>query len=345
VSVVFALGACGAPQAVEAPSSAPPAAPRVTSAKAPSPPVPAARAPRQAATSEAPLVSAAPAFPARFQCELSRPFTAIALDKPPHLAALGPVSASVHDKRGWHDEALPPGLSSAPELKLSVFYGRDYRIRVVGTFASAAGPQSVYLRAMSDGLKPAPYELGKLGNSKNGALVAVLGTADPEVVCRPGEVCLIKRTSGWTTLAAPAELTQAAIADGNAWVVVGQQLFRADRQWAPIGPLGPWQKAGSLFAIGEQVYVLEPERELLHLFSNGAWQTLPSPAGAPTSLWGAVPTQLWLVGSGGLAHFDGKSFRPVENAPKGLVSVLGRNADDVWFAGASGLYRLLVDRP
>jgi hypothetical protein len=255
------------------------------------------------------------------------------------------VSASVHDKRGWHDEVLPPGLSSAPELKLNVFYGRDYRIRVVGTFASAAGPQSVYLRAMPDGLKPAPYELGKLGNSKNGALVAVLGTADPEVVCRPGEVCLIKRTSGWTTLAAPAELTQAAIADGNAWVVVGQQLFRADRQWASIGALGPWQKAGALFAIGEQIYVLEPERGLIHLLSNGAWQTLPSPAGAPSSLWGAVPTQLWLVGSNGLAHFDGKSWRPVENAPKGLVSVLGRNADDVWFAGASGLYRLLVDRP
>ena len=341
--VAFGLAACGASQAVEAPSSAPPAAPRVTRATPPVVPVSPASATLPAAISEGPAVGAA--FPARFQRELPRPFTALALDKPPHLAALGPLSASVHDKKGWHDEALPPALISAPELRLDVFYGRDYRIRVVGTFASAAGTQSVYLRAMSDGLKPAPYELGKLGSSKNGALLAVLGTADPEVVCRPGELCLIKRTSGWTTLAAPAELTQAAIADGNAWVVVGQQIFRADREWAPIGPLGPWQKAGGLFAIGEQVYVLEPERGLIHLLSNGAWQSLPSPAGAPLSLWGAVPTQLWLVGTSGLAHFDGKSWRSVANAPKGMVKVLGRNADDVWFAGASGLYRLLVDRP
>ena len=250
----------------------------------------------------------------------------------------------MHDRKGWHDEVLPPGLSSAPELRLNLFYGRDYRIRVVGTFASAAGTQSVYLRAMPGGLKPALYEIGKLGNSKDGALVAVLGTADPEIVCRPGELCLIKRTSGWTTLAAPAGLTQAAIAEGNAWVVVEQQLFRADREWAPVGPAGPWQKAGGLFVIGEQVYVLEPARGLVHLLSNGAWQTVPSPAGAPTSLWGAVPTSLWLVGSSGLAHFDGKSWRPVANATKGLVSVLGRNADDVWFAGTSGLYRLLVDQ-
>jgi hypothetical protein len=111
-----------------------------------------------------------------------------------------------------------------------------------------------------------------------------------------------------------------------------------------MGPIGPWEKAGPLFVIGEQIYVLESERGLLHLLTNGGWQSFPSPAGAPTSLWGAVPTQLWLVGSSGLALFDGKSWRPVPNAPKGLVSVLGRNADHVWFAGASGLYRLLLDQ-
>jgi hypothetical protein len=194
-------------------------------------------------------------------------------------------------------------------------------------------------------LKPAPYELGRLGNSRQGALVAVLGTADPEVVCRPGDVCLIKRLSGWTTLPAPAELTHAAISAGKAWAIVGQQLYRADREWAPITPVGPWQRAGALFAVGEQVFVLEPERALLHELHAGTWKTSPSPVGAPSSLWGATPTQLWLLGSAGVAHFDGKSWRPVAAAPPGLVSVLGRNADDVWFAGASGLYRLSLDSP
>jgi hypothetical protein len=344
LTLVLVAAACGAPQTLDGPSSAPPAAPRVTAEAEPSAPVPVVSVPLPGPVSEGPPASPPSSFPARFQLVLARPFTAIALDKPPHLAALGPRAVTVHDRRGWHDQTLPPSLSSARELRLDLFYGRDYRVRVVGGFAGAAGPESVYLRAMSDGLKPAPYEIGKLGNSKNGALVAVLGTADPEVVCRPGELCLIKRTTGWATLAAPAELTRAAIADGNAWVVVGRQVFRADREWAATGPLGPWQKAGALFVIGEQIYVLEPERGLLHLLANGGWQSLPSPAGAPTSLWGAVPTQLWLVGSSGLAHFDGKSWQKVANAPQGLLSVLGRDADDVWFAGASGLYRLEVDQ-
>jgi hypothetical protein len=283
------------------------------------------------------------AFPARFERELDKPVTRVAVDRAPHLAALGAKSVFVQDKRGWHEHALPKAVADAPDLDLSLFYGRDYRVRIVGTHSGATGTQSVYLRAMPDGLRPAAYELGQLGNTKSGGLVAVLGTADPELVCRPGQLCLVKRTTGWSTLPAPAELTHGAIADGKAWVIVGQQLYRSDREWVAAAPLGSWQKAGALFAVGEQVFVLEPGPARVHELTNGAWRTFASPVGAPSCIWGASATSLWLAGSEGLAHFDGKAWRPVASAPKNVVSILGRNADEVWFAGAEGLHRLIVD--
>ena len=333
------LSACGGPRAADAPGPE-------SRSGAPAPPAPVAPAPKRAVAAPAPSAptEAPTPFPARFQREREQPCAALALDQPPHIAALGPASVAVRDKSGWHDEALPKAVAAAPELRLQVFYGRDFRIRVVGTHAGTSGPRTVYLRAMPGGLKPAPYELGRLGNP-SGGFVAVLGTADPEVVCRPGDVCLIKRLSGWTNLPAPADLTHAAIARGNGFVLAGRQIFRADREWVSSGPPGPWEKAGALFAVDERLFVLEPERALIHELANGAWTSVPSPVGAPTSLWGATATQLWLVGAAGLAHFDGKLWRPVPGAPPGLVSVLGRSADDVWFAGASGLYRLVLDKP
>jgi hypothetical protein len=269
---------------------------------------------------------------------LDEPVTEIALDKPPHVAALGKASVFARTNKGFQQQALPRGLLDAPGLQLKVFYGRDYRVRVVGTRSAASGTESVYLRSLPGGLKPAPAELGQLGNSHAGPLVAVLGTDDPEVVCRPGALCLIKRLSGWAKLSAPAEVTHAAISDGQGWIVAGKQILRADRDWVPIPPAGTWNNPSGLFAVEAHLYVIEAGAKLLHVHASGAWQAFASPVGTPLSVWGATAKSLWLVGSDGVAHFDGGSFRPVD-APSGLVRVLGRGNDQLWFAGSSGLYR------
>jgi hypothetical protein len=264
----------------------------------------------------------------------------LALDKPPHVAALGEKSVYIHDAKGWREEVLPKSVSAAPDAELELFYGRDYRVRVVGAHSSPEGVRAVYLRSLPGGLKPAPGELGRLGNSTRGALVAVLGTADPEVVCRPGDVCLIKRVNGWTTLTAPADLSLAAVSHGSGWVVAGDRVFRADREWMPLEPKGPWKEPNLLFAVGERVFVSEVSPPRIYELGDGAWKTHESPVGVVSSIWGIRPEAYWIAGDSGVAFYDGREFRPVPGAPKGTRRILGRSEAEVWFAALSGLYRL-----
>ena len=49
---------------------------------------------------------------------------------------------------------------------------------------------------------------------------------------------------------------------------------------------------------------------------------------------GVTPT-----GEGGAAHFDGKAWSSMTGAPKGARVVSGRDANDVWIAGAAGVWR------
>lgn len=287
-------------------------------------------------------VAPAPVFPARFTRELAEPVSDVALDRPPHVAALARDAVHFRNRQGWQRQALP-AVAAAPSAELRVFYGRDYRVRVVGATTDERGPRAVYLRSMPAGLERAPYELGRLGGER-GALLAVLGTADPELVCRPADTCLVKRTSGWTTLDAPDGLSHLAISGGRGWVLAGRQLRSAERGWPPTGPEGPFERAADLFALGERVFVLDAERPLVHVLEGNVYRSLASPVGLPKSLWGVRLEALWLAGDAGLAFFDGKGFRLVASAPEGVTRVLGRDADDVWFASRSGLYRLVTDR-
>lgn len=274
--------------------------------------------------------------------ELDKPVTHVALDVEPHVAALIPGAVFVRDRRGEREEPLPPKLRSASNLALSVFFGRDYRVRVVGTHAGATGIESVYLRSLPGGLRAAPEEIGSLGSTRQGALVSLLGTADPELVCRPGDICLVKRLSGWTRLPAPADLSQVAIGSGQGFALAGKRVYRAERAWEPVGPEGAWEQPGALTVVGDRVFVLEPHQERIHRLVGERWEVLASPVGAPRGLWGATPDALWIVGSGGIAFYDGTHFRRVAQTPTDMYAVLGRNADDVWFGGASGLYRTLA---
>jgi len=278
----------------------------------------------------------------RFERERADETLHIALDAPPHVAALGRQSVFVHDRKGWREEPLPPAVREALELRLTVFYGRDFRVRVVGTHQGPKGTESIYLRSLPGGLKPAPDELGRLGNTRTGALVAVLGTADPEVVCRPGDLCLVKRLSGWTRLPAPEDLVRVAIAGGVGYAIGGKQVLREEgKEWMAVGPPGPWEEAGQLSVTGSEVYVLEPARRLIHHLRSSGWSSRESPVGAPSAVWGATPDALWLVGQRGVAYFDGHRWMLVESAPPDTSTVLGRSAEDVWFGGRSGLFRIV----
>ena len=68
----------------------------------------------------------------------------------------------------------------------------------------------------------------------------------------------------------------------------------------------------------------------------------PHLGGAVRAMWGAGPTDLWAVGDGGgLYHYDGQRWAPIEPAtgavPTALTAVAGASAEEVWAVGDGGV--------
>lgn len=299
----------------------------------PEPAAPATTAPAASAgAASAPLA-------VTFRREIEAAATALALEKPPHAAAIGTDAVWIHDDRGWRSEPLPASLRRAAPLDLSVFYGRDYRVRIAGGKGTGLEARGVYLRWLPGGLKAEHAEIGRL-SSLTGPLVSVLGTEDPEIVCRAGDICLVKGVTGWTTIAAPADLQRVALGGGVGWAVAGRSLLRLGKGWESAAPAGSWDHADALFATRDRAWVIETKSGRLHAFDGAGWRVTPSPVTGPRALWGTGPDALWLAGEGGLAHFDGAAWRQAADAPGPLAAVAGRSADDVWVAGARGVFRI-----
>jgi hypothetical protein len=276
---------------------------------------------------------------ARFHRELEAEVRFLALEKPPHAAALGAEEVWIHDARGWRKERLPPSARAAAGSDLALFYGRDDRVRIIGSRLEGGAPRGVYQRLLPTGFRVERSEIGRFAGL-TGPLVSVLGTADPEIVCQPDDACLVKRRSGWTTIGSPADLTRVTLGEGVGWAVAGRQLLRLGAGWEPAGTLGTWARADALFATRDRAWVVETGAACVHAFDGATWTAAPSPIAGPRALWGARADALWLAGEGGLAFFDGSSWRRVNEAPAPLAAVLGRGEADVWVGGAKGLHRV-----
>jgi hypothetical protein len=272
----------------------------------------------------------------RFERVLERACRALALDREPYVAALGEDAVTVLDKRGQHDEKLPDALRGSG-LALGVFFGRDYRVRVAGTAVTPSGNEVRYYRSLPGGLKSALDELGPLGARGGPGLAALLGTADPEIVCRFGQSCLIKRISGWSKASAPNGLERVGLSLGTGWALAGTSLFTLDKDWSPLAAPGPWRKADDAFVRGEHACVVERGVSRLHHFDGRAWHSSPSPIPGPRSLWGSADS-FWVAGDGGAATLQGEAFEKVEGVGS-IAQVIGRSGRDVWLCGANGVFR------
>jgi hypothetical protein len=276
--------------------------------------------------------------------ELAVPVLRLAIDRPPHLALVSTDSVWIHDARGWRSEA-PPNIESAGSLaalaEQALFYGRDYRVRWVATRGVAAAAENFYFRWLPGGFRSARDEIGRLAKAKAGRLLTVLGTADPEVVCVPADICIIKRLSGWTQVPAPLGLDAVAIHGGQAFALAQGQLLRLDGvHWKAAAPPGSFTAAATLWVLGDAAWVLETGASGVHHFDGTAWRLLPSPVGTPTALWGVRAEGLWLAGHTGLARFDGRAFRRATATAARFDALLGRSETDVWAGGPSGLFHL-----
>ena len=284
------------------------------------------------------------------------------VDKPPPIDEVAvldfkrAVEAPVHHvgfgKKGrvaaigedvWLDEGkgfkkLPaPGMATSD---VRIYFGRDNKPRLMGYAGSGETATGVYRRWRGGRWQRGLDEIGRLGGGKT-PFFGVLGYADPEVVCRIGQICLIKRLTGWKTVQPPAGLPQVVLAHGKAWALSEKELWRleGDAKWQAYGGTLPFSKASAVWATSAtDVWVAEVSGAL-HRFDGTTWTTTKAVVDAPLGLWAADPNGVWLVGRTGAAHFDGKAWRRVKG-PKGpLQYVEGLSAKEVWLAGPSGLWR------
>ncbi|HEY0463243.1 MAG TPA: hypothetical protein VGC79_03495 [Polyangiaceae bacterium] len=314
--------------------SAPPLAARGTAA-------PGASAAPSAAPSVSPEAAAPLALP--LTQLLSVPVSAIALGEGTRVAVLADVPY-VGDARGLRPLPLPAMLRpKASEVeRLGIFFGRDNEPRIMGSRRGEQGERAVYLRHLSTGWRDGREEIGQLGGAAPGGLWGVLGSADPELVCRVNATCIMKRNSGWTTAPAGALTRIVTLQDGVLWGLEAGGISGIDAHGWKLAIAAPvWSEPQAFWATRGEAWV-STERELFH-YRAGQWATVPSPVGRVASFWGPRPDSVWVVGSAGAAHFDGRNFQSLAIA--GPLSVVrGRGEAELWFGGQAGLYRALAAR-
>jgi hypothetical protein len=291
-------------------------------------------------------------FPFDVERVLDAGIVALSVERPPHVAALSSDKAFILTGKGWQEVALPahPHLAVAGGVR-ELFYGRDYRPRLIVNVDTDAGPDRSYFRWLPAGFKAAPDELGPLARKArpigagacpsctDNRLVAVLGNEDPEIICRPRDVCVVKRVTGWSTFAAPENVRHAAIFQGKAYLLAGPSLLsvEGDKGVRVLSDQGPWTDARGLVVVDGAPWVLDASASL-YRFDGRSFRSFVSPVGPPRALWGTSEAELWVGGQRGLARFDGERFLPV-SAPSGEVTALGgRGRDELWIGGSSGLH-------
>jgi hypothetical protein len=332
----FGVG-CGAP------THASPSAPSGAWQTAPDAPSARGMAPAVAAPSSASSASSVRQAPAELKLELmqvlSTPVSSIALGEGSRLAVLADPP-QVGDARGLHALPLPSALRAKPgEVDdAQIFYGRDNEPRVMGTRRSSTGENAIYWRHTAAlGWRDGREEIAQLGGAQRGGLWGVLGSADPELVCRSNAQCLIKRSTGWTTAPAGAAARAVTLQDGVLWGLDASGIAGIDaRGWALAIPAPAWSAPRAFWATRGEAWV-STERELFH-FQDGAWSALPSPLSDVNACWGSQASSVWFAGKGGVAHYDGRGFA-IARVPGSLRVIRGRSDDEVWLGGDAGLFR------
>ncbi|MBL9027800.1 MAG: hypothetical protein JNL21_36755 [Myxococcales bacterium] len=314
--------------------SAPP-----SSREAPAP----AESPTASVSPSTPAAPAASATAAPAAPSITVPFEAAIADVPVHsiafgekrMAALAGGVAWIEEGAGWEKMPALPADTSASR----VFFGRDDRPRIMGS----AGGEYVYLRFKNGAWKRGDEEIANLASKPRAPLYGVLGHADPEVVCKLGGGCILKRRSGWTLFEPPAlaDPPRVELCGAEPWGFGGREVWKiTNGGFVPLKATPTFERADGLWAVTENdVWVVERGADAIHHFDGARWSRAPSAIDGPRSVWASSAKDVWVVGDGGAALFDGASWRRVEGAPSRALTVFGRSAGDVWIGAERGLFR------
>jgi hypothetical protein len=262
-----------------------------------------------------------------------------ALGKAPKVAALVQGAVLLFDGSTWRRlEALE---SARPGTQVQLFFGRDDAPRLMG-FSQPPGEAEArpfYQRFKQGRFQPEPSELGPLAASR-GRLYGVLGHDDPEVVCRQGSFCLVKRVTGWAKAPAHGSVPHIVLAGGDAFALHADHIERLKgEQWVPLTPARAWREPLALWLDPSGTpWVIERGQDALLTLVDGTWQAIAQPVREPRALWGSARNDLWIVGSSGAAHYNGVDFRVVDGVSAPLHGV-AFSAPYLWLTGESGVFR------
>jgi hypothetical protein len=208
----------------------------------------------------------------------------------------------------------------------------------MGTRHRPGGARGVYLRHRGAWL-PAPGEIARLAEDPQAALFGVLGHDDPEVVCKLGDTCIIKRLTGWTMVPPGKAPLRVELSNGRAYGLGDRAVFLMQKTgWERIGGEPPWARAGGICAPAErQLWVSEPAQGRLHRYDGERWVSAASPVPRPAGLFCSSAEDVWLAGEGA-AHHDGKRWRRVAGPSGPLSEALGGQQGEMWLAGRSGVW-------
>jgi len=266
----------------------------------------------------------------------SGPVLSLAVGTPPRAAIWSGQSVTLFDG-GKARELPPPRLP--PGAVVELFFGRDDQPRLMGFAPGEPGKEvPVYLRFRNGAFRPEPSELGPLG-APRGALYGVLGYADPEVVCRPRELCLVKRTTGWKRVAAHERPVPIRLRNGAVFALHPDHVERLrDDGWSALEPARAFEQPLDAWPLPNgELWVLDRSAAGLSRLRGGQWEAVVTPVLEPRAIFGRSERSILVVGKNGAAEFDGTRFRCIGgvSGPLQLAIAVG---SDVWVAGESGVY-------
>lgn len=348
VACLLALGACG-PQvspagvpthAVSLPAT-PPVTPAAPSSSHATPPPPSSSAPSEP---DAPPETLAPCAPA-LQAErvLPNSVRSLAVGPPPHVAILSD-QPWFYDGKAWKQIPIPARLAPAPgeQSVVGIFFGRDNKPRLMGArwTTDASHAQQVYLRFREGAWQRDPKEIGRLGSGPDAGMYGVLGNDDPELVCKVGDACIIKRRTGWKTIPAGSEIARTWLCSGTVYVLDSKTMLRLqDHALVPLS----WQFEGKGHETGfwadsdSSGWVSVASQNALYRYQRAAWSRHASPVKAPAALWGSTAGDLWVVGEQGAARLQQGRWCRVQGVSGPLEHAAGRTGE-VWLGGKAGLW-------
>lgn len=258
-----------------------------------------------------------------------------AVGKPPTVAARHGERISVFDGRTWKE--LPP--TDAPSsVTYALFFGRDNQPRLMG-YEAGAEPRAFYRRFKGGRFQPEPSELGPLGSAR-GALYGVLGFADPEVVCKPRELCLIKRISGWGRVPAHEVPVPVFLGRADAWAFMDHTLQHLDSAgFRDFSPSRRFEKPSALWADERGLPWVLDDGALWRVSADAGWTRSAVPLASARALTGTKSSDVWVAGEGGAAWTNGTNFRCLRELAVPLSGVT-QAGEDIWLWGTAGAFRV-----